>query len=132
MGFFILRKKTNNMKIETLKTLIGDAFDNDNLMVIMSNETTALLMKVMKVIDLYEEDNDQPFIPTPGFNFSGPIPYEVPDEVPYGTICPCNPSNGGSGICGCIMGNQMVPNPKKYGIPKTNLTTGTDTIINKT
>jgi hypothetical protein len=55
-----------------------------------------------------------------------------PDEVLYGSICSCNPKNGGSGICGCIMGNTMVPNPKKYGNEKfgkltTNLTT--DTVI---
>ena len=37
-----------------------------------------------------------------------------PDEVPYGEICSCNPKNGGSGICGCVMGNRMVQNPKKY------------------
>jgi hypothetical protein len=37
-----------------------------------------------------------------------------PDEVPYASICGCNPKNGGSGICGCVMGNKMVPNPKKY------------------
>ena len=38
-----------------------------------------------------------------------------PDEVPYRQICSCNQSNGGSGMCGCIMANQMVKNPKKYG-----------------
>ena len=37
-----------------------------------------------------------------------------PDEVPYSQICSCNPSNGGSGICGCVMANRMVQNPKKY------------------
>jgi hypothetical protein len=47
-----------------------------------------------------------------------------PDEVPYGQICSCNPSNGGSGICGCIMGNKMVPNPKKFG-SSTNTNTFT-------
>ena len=31
-----------------------------------------------------------------------------PDQVPYNEICSCNPLNGGSGICGCIMANQMV------------------------
>ena len=36
------------------------------------------------------------------------------DEVPYSSICGCNPKNGGSGICGCIMANEMVRNPKKY------------------
>jgi hypothetical protein len=43
-----------------------------------------------------------------------------PDEVPYGQICSCNPCNGGSGICGCIMANKMVPNPKKF---ESSLTT---------
>ena len=38
---------------------------------------------------------------------------DMPDEVPYGELCSCNPKNGGSGICGCIMGNKLVPNPKK-------------------
>lgn len=28
--------------------------------------------------------------------------------VPYNTICACNPFNGGSGICGCVIGNTMV------------------------
>lgn len=42
------------------------------------------------------------------------------DMVPYGETCSCNPKNGGSGICGCIMANTMVPNPKKYGTPKIN------------
>ena len=115
------------MKIETLRTLIGETFDNDVLMVTMSNETTALLMKVMKLIDLYESDNDQPFIPTPGFRVET-IQGE-PDEVPYGTICPCNPENGGSGICGCVMGNKMVPNPKKYGAFTSNWGTTTNITI---
>ena len=26
----------------------------------------------------------------------------------YGDICSCNPLNGGSGICGCIMANREV------------------------
>ena len=30
------------------------------------------------------------------------------EKVPYGTLCSCNPANGGSGICGCVMANQMV------------------------
>ena len=51
-----------------------------------------------------------------------------PDEVPYGSICSCNPTNGGSGICGCTIGNTMVSNPKKYGNGLiSNITT--DTVI---
>ena len=59
----------------------------------------------------------------PAFDIVGLI--DVPDEVPYASICGCNPKNGGSGICGCIMANKMVPNPKKY---QTTLgTANTDT-----
>ncbi|NBU82638.1 MAG: hypothetical protein EBS55_13430 [Flavobacteriaceae bacterium] len=46
--------------------------------------------------------------------FTIPILTDEPDEVPYHSICSCHLKNGGSGICGCIMGNKMVPNPKKY------------------
>ena len=28
--------------------------------------------------------------------------------ISYNDICSCNPKNGGSGICGCIMANQEV------------------------
>jgi hypothetical protein len=53
----------------------------------------------------------------------------LPDEVPYGDLCSCNPKNGGSGICGCVMGNKMVPNPMKYktGQDVLNGTTTTTT-----
>lgn len=95
------------MKIETLKSLIKDAFESDNLTIVMPGDTQALMKRVMKVIDLYEEDNDtpipNPFTPTPGFI--------VEDEVPYASICACNPKNGGSGVCGCIMGNKLVKIP---------------------
>jgi hypothetical protein len=37
----------------------------------------------------------------------------LPNEVPYSTICLCNPLNGGSGICECVIGDRMVPNLKK-------------------
>ena len=42
------------------------------------------------------------------------------DMVPYSETCSCNPKNGGSGICGCVMANTLVPNPKKYGTPVIN------------
>ena len=31
------------------------------------------------------------------------------EMIPYHELCSCNPKNGGSGICGCIMGNKLVP-----------------------
>ena len=36
--------------------------------------------------------------------------------VPWSTICSCNPNNGGSGICGCIMGSKLVPRDSKSNI----------------
>ena len=33
---------------------------------------------------------------------------QMAEKVPYSMICSCNPMNGGSGMCGCIMPNQMV------------------------
>ena len=39
-----------------------------------------------------------------------PKPWETTNDgmVPYHTICGCNPANGGSGICGCVIANKMV------------------------
>lgn len=42
----------------------------------------------------------------------------MPEKVPYHTICSCNPANGGSGICGCIMGNKLV-DPDMHGQTRT-------------
>ena len=55
------------------------------------------------------------------------LPYDeiIGDMVPYGQICPCNPTNGGSGICGCIRGNELVP---RNGGNKTNFTTNNSNI----
>ena len=118
------------MTIKTLRTLIEDAIKDDNLMAVMPGDTIALQKKIMKIIDLYKEDNSQPipnpFVPTPGFKVEE-IPCGLRDEVPYSEICSCNPKNGGNGICGCVMGGKMVPNPKKYGAPVSNWgTTTTD------
>lgn len=82
------------MKIETLKKLIEDAFQK-------SSDISEFKEDVIKLIDLYE--SDQTFIPTPGF-----IVDDSFKEVPYNEICPCNPKNGGSGICGCCIPNQLV------------------------
>jgi hypothetical protein len=48
----------------------------------------------------------------------GPITPDTSNDemVPYGTICGCNPANGGNGVCGCIMGNTMVPKTSKSNI----------------
>lgn len=44
-------------------------------------------------------------------------------KVPYNTICGCNPSNGGDGICGCTMGNQIVEVNPTTNIPHFRTTT---------
>jgi hypothetical protein len=36
------------------------------------------------------------------------------EKVPYFTLCSCNPMNGGSGVCGCTMGNSMVYPPTDF------------------
>jgi hypothetical protein len=46
------------------------------------------------------------------------------DLVPYFETCACNPKNGGSGICGCTIGNNMVP--KDFLYKETITTTKTD------
>jgi hypothetical protein len=63
-----------------------------------------------------------------------PIPYKSPygvgdvlGDVPYYTLCSCNPVNGGSGICGCTMGNQMVS--RDY-LKQNNFTTELDRLTN--
>ena len=72
--------------------------------------------QVNKIIDALNKIDH-----TPSYPLSNPIPYTTNDEtVPYNTICGCNPANGGSGICGCTMGNRLVP--KDYHT-KSNLYT---------
>lgn len=100
------------MTTQTLKELIEVEYERSETLGDFKDQ-------VFRLIDLYESDKQ--FIPSPNFV----IDYGIPDEVPYGEICSCNPKNGGNGICGCVMGNQMVKNPKKYGYPKTNISTNT-------
>lgn len=45
----------------------------------------------------------------------GVDPYKE-EKVPYHTICSCNPNNGGSGICGCTIANEMVDKNIKHFI----------------
>lgn len=71
-----------------------------------------------------------PICPAPNF----PNPFEITGDeemVPYGEICSCNPKNGGSGICGCIMANQLVPKNSKYKGYSNITTTGDDIKIEK-
>ena len=101
------------MKLETLKELIKK--------IPITSQEGDIINLVLDLIDLYEQDNKQPVNPTPP-------PYSIPrtndwaplpsnpcypnsdnDLVTYGEICSCNPKNGGSGICGCVIGNELIP-----------------------
>lgn len=93
------------MKIETLKALI-------NQIQCTSEEEEYVKNQALKYIDLFEKDQELKHqLPNYPPGIRGFDPFE-PLEVPYGEICSCNPKNGGSGICGCVMGNTMVRNPK--------------------
>jgi hypothetical protein len=81
------------MTTKTLKQLIEIEFERCETISQFKSE-------VLRLIDLYQQD--KPFIPTPGFTIQ-------PEMVMYCEICSCNPKNGGNGICGCTIGNQMVP-----------------------
>lgn len=101
------------MKIETLKMLIENVFDRNHVSPDVINE-------VMLILELYDNEISVPVYPN--------IPPITNDNgmVPYSEICGCNPKNGGGGICGCVIGNRMVPNKPL----KTNwgwITTSSDT-----
>jgi hypothetical protein len=71
--------------------------------------------QVNKITDTLNKVDYTPSYPT-AYSLSNQT---VDDKVPYSTICGCNPANGGSGICGCIMGNKLVPRDRKSNIYTT-------------
>jgi len=84
------------MKTSTLKKLVIEASER-------AESKEDLLEEVIKLIGLFEQDGaggHQVF-----------APYVQPSEsgkVPYSEICGCNPKNGGSGVCSCVIGNKLV------------------------
>lgn len=83
------------MEKETLKKLIEIEYER-------SETISQFKSSVFRLIDMYESDNTSAMNP-----IYNPISYS-PEMVPYSEICPCNPKNGGSGMCGCTIGNTMV------------------------
>ncbi len=67
-----------------------------------------------------------PYKPTPN-------PYTGGKEgkVMYGDICSCNPKNGGSGICHCIMAHELVDPNTQQGIASTDITISNPNIFPK-
>lgn len=89
----------------------------------------AVLLKEEVIERIVPQDNN-PFVGPGIVPFDFPKitpPFEITgddDMVPYGEICSCNPKNGGSGICGCIMANKLVPKDSGGQVVKwsTNIT----------
>jgi hypothetical protein len=79
------------MKIETLKVLVENILDRNNVDPDVKTE-------IMIMFGLYGNEMESPLT-----NQS----YDS-EKVPFYEICRCNPKNGGSGICGCINANKMV------------------------
>jgi hypothetical protein len=99
------------MKIETLKELIDAEFNrHKNLTISEDRILQDLKQHINDAIDLYDRDNERDnksdtYIPN---NLQNLIYHFGSEKVPYSMICPCNPSNGGNGVCGCTMANTMV------------------------
>ena len=91
------------MNKETLKALIEVEFER-------AETISQFKAEVYRLIDLY--DNDRP---AQSFPFGIPNMSVEEDLVPYGELCSCNPKNGGSGLCGCVMGNKLVPRQNTGG-----------------
>ena len=97
------------MTIDNLRVLIKDVFDN-------STDIKEIESSVFDMIRLYEitYNLDSMFIKDR---------YEYKENNYLNINCGCNPENGGNGICGCVIGNEMLPNPKTYqGTISTNTT----------
>ena len=113
------------MKTQTLKKLITQACDDACKNNYLSSKVVDEMRdRIFMLIDLYEQDKT---FEVNDFNPPTILAGQT-DEVPYSSICSCNPANGGGGICGCVMANKMVPNPKKYLYPGSLTTASTDQI----
>ena len=98
------------MKTSTLKQLVIEASER-------METKQDLLEEVIRLIGLFERDAtidpmSIKFKHAPGHQIFAP--YVQPGEsskVPYHEICGCNPKNGGSGVCGCVIGNKLIDRP---------------------
>jgi hypothetical protein len=117
------------MKLSTLKQLIKNLGES-------AKDKDELLINIINLIELYEKDNlenDKPVFPTPTKPYENPYQRRIEDricdtKVTFGDLCPCNPKYGGSGVCNCSMGNELVN--KEYQTYHYYITT-TDNINEK-
>jgi len=87
-----------------------EKLEQDRMVLVAKIDAYKKQLETLEAIDGDKSIPHQENVPALTF----PFLTDEPDEVPYHSICSCNPQNGGSGICGCIMANEMVRNPKKY------------------
>ena len=87
-----------------------EKLEQDRMVLVAKIDAYKKQLETLEAIDGDKSIPHQENVPALTF----PFLTDEPDEVPYYSICSCSPQNGGSGICGCIMANKMVPNPKKY------------------
>jgi hypothetical protein len=85
------------MTSQTLKELIEVEYER-------CQTISEFKKEVFRLLDLYELDK-------PVEEFHLPYNNYKTNKVPYYTICGCNPANGGSGVCGCTVGNKLVSVP---------------------
>ena len=98
-----------------------EKLEQDRMVLVAKIDAYKKQLETLEAIDGDRSVPHQENVPALTF----PFLTDEPDEVPYHSICSCNPQNGGSGICGCIMANEMVRNPKKYQttLGRTNTST---------
>ena len=89
------------MKIEVLKQLIDVEAKRVNSVADFKTE-------VFRLLDLYQQDNLNNNVSDNGFIGGFGITTTVPHTTIFSDNCPCNPKNGGGGICGCTLGSKLV------------------------
>ena len=95
----IISSELERVRIEKLKAKIVGDF-----------ELTGPLRLIKDALDNINPE----FIPESRFSINNP------NMIPYSEICSCNPKNGGSGLCGCTLGNTLVPKCACGPITTTN------------
>jgi hypothetical protein len=109
---------------ETIQDIITKGHDDDISLGFelgkLHSDIRDSFISMMQLMDDIKNGEESPKI-----SFEQPFKFRTSDDdlVPYHTICGCNPANGGSGICGCVMANQMV---RKGGGTFTTTTTNTN------
>jgi hypothetical protein len=83
------------------------------------------------IINPFPKINPEPNPLTPFKSTPNPYIGGQSGKVMYSEICSCNPANGGSGICGCVIGNKLVdrPNQGTINTGTSIIGTSTDTVI---